>query len=91
MATPTPYLQVHEHLFALSQTLSSYDALTCDLRDNVLHVAHLGGGRTEQVTCAPRPDAGGELWLWDSRRQPIAPAGSPDAPLEVVRRLRDAS
>jgi hypothetical protein len=78
----------YEHLYALGQQVGAYDALTTDLRDNVLHVAYLGGGRVEQVTCVPRGDDGGRLWFWDAQRRPIAPAGSPDAPLEIARRLR---
>lgn len=87
----THHMQAHEHLYSLRQTIAAYDALTADLRDDVLHVARLGGGRVEQVTCRPRPDDGGTLWLFDSRQAAIAPAGHPDAPLEIARRLREGS
>lgn len=84
--TPT---QVDQYLYVLAQRLRAYDGVTADLKDNVLHIAPLGGGRTLQVTCARRADDGGRLWLWDSERRPVAPASSPDAPLLVVRRLRE--
>lgn len=84
--TPT---QVDQYLYALAQRLRAYDGVAADLKDTVLHVAPLGGGRTEQVRCVARTDDGGRLWLWDSARRPIAPASSPDAPLLVVRRLRE--
>lgn len=87
----TAHMQAHEHLFALAQTIAAYDGVTTNLHDNILHVALVTGGRTEQVRCAPRLDDGGRLWLWDSRRQPIALAGEPDAPLRVTRLVREGS
>lgn len=84
--TPT---HVGELMYSLAQRVRAYDGVTVHLRDSVLHVAPLGGGRTLQVTCARRADDGGRLWLWDSERRPVAPASSPDAPLLVVRRLRE--
>ncbi|GGP98290.1 hypothetical protein BKA00_005828 [Actinomadura coerulea] len=86
--TATHHQQAHQHLYVLGQQVRAYDSVAADLRDGVLHVALLTGGRVEQVRCAPRPDDGGRLWLWDSHRRPLAEAGHPDAALAVVRRLR---
>lgn len=82
------HMQADQYLYALAQTLRSYDGVTTTLQGNVLHIAEIGGGRTEQIKCVPRRDDGGRLWLWNSARQPVAPAGHPDAPLVVVRWLR---
>lgn len=81
------------HLHALAQTLGRYDGITTELRDRVLHVTcrAKGGTRTDRITCAPRPDDGGRLWFFDSRRKAVSPAGHPDAALDVARHLRDAS
>lgn len=84
-----PHMQIHEHLYALGQTVGAYEGVTTSLKDSTLYVALITGGRAERVTCAPRPDDGNRLYFWDSLREPVAPVGSPDAPLEVVRRLRE--
>lgn len=78
-----------EHLYALASTVSRYDSITVSLRDNVLHVRQITGGRVEEVTCSPRPDDGGRLWFWTSDRLPLGePALLTDAALAIVRRLR---
>lgn len=89
-AHPAPTLQqVDAALYALAQQLRQYDGLAADLRDNVLHVTRWTGGAElrEQITCAPRPDDGDRLWLWDHARRPVAQAGHPDAALAVARLL----
>ena len=88
-AAATTHRQRDEYLYALGQRLRAYDGVTAEMRDDRLEMAELATGRRLRVACVPRESDGGRLWLWDSARRPIAPAGSPDAALLVVRRLRE--
>lgn len=85
----TVHMRVDQHLFALAQRVRAYDGVTTNLQDNVLNIAELGGGRVERISCAPYGRDGGRLWLFASDRTAIAPVESPDAPLMIVRRLRE--
>lgn len=89
-AAAATHRQRDEYLYSLGQRLRAYDGVTAEMRDDRLEVAELATGRRLRVACVPRESDGGRLWL-SSGRIPIAPAGSPDAPLLVVRRLREGN
>ena len=89
-AAAATHRQRDECLYSLGQRLRAYDGVTAEMRDDRLEVAELPTGRRLRVACVPRESDGGRLWL-SSDRTPIAPAGSPDAPLLVVRRLREGN
>lgn len=90
MESATRHMRAHEHLYALAQSISAYDGVAANLRDDHIEVLQLPPRRRrETFTCTPRTDDGGALWFFDSHHRPVAPAGHPDAPLTVVRRLED--
>lgn len=92
-ASATWHQRAYEHLYALSRHLGRYDEISVELADDTLHVVYDTGTceqRREQVTCKPRPSDGDRLWMWDSRRTPLAEAEQTvTATLAVVSRLRE--
>lgn len=87
--TATYHMRAYEHLYALTQILDTYDGVVATLRDTEVEALNLSTRRRETFTCTPRTDDGGALWFFDSHHRPVAPAGHPDTPLTVVRRLED--
>lgn len=87
--TATYHMRAYEHLYALTQILDAYDGVVATLRDTEVEVLNLSTRRRETFTCAPRKDADGDLWIFGHDRLAVAPAGHPDTPLTVARRLED--
>lgn len=84
----TNHARAYEQMYALAQAISVYDGIAANLREDHVEVFRLTPGGTRMtITCKPRADDGGRLWFWNSRREPIGPAGHPDTPMQIVREL----